>query len=175
MIHYIQGNLLDSDCDFICHQVNCRGVMGSGVAKQIREKWPVVYKNYSDKCEATAWLNLNPASMLGDIQICALYDDYKQTSKHQHVVNFFSQEYYGYNGNQYTSYDAFWKCLVRLREVTQANATIAFPYKIASDLGGANWEIIRTMIEEVLYDREVFIYYLSETNLTPKDRRVLMT
>ena len=45
MIHYVKGNLLDSDCDYICHQVNCQGVMGSGIAKQIRERWPEVYKD----------------------------------------------------------------------------------------------------------------------------------
>ena len=46
MIHHVKGNLLDSNCDYICHQVNCQGVMNSGVAKQIREKWPEVYESY---------------------------------------------------------------------------------------------------------------------------------
>ena len=42
MIRYVKGNLLDSDCTYICHQVNCKGVMNSGIAKQIRKKWPSV-------------------------------------------------------------------------------------------------------------------------------------
>jgi O-acetyl-ADP-ribose deacetylase (regulator of RNase III) len=46
MIHYVKGNLLDSNCDYICHQVNCQGVMGSGIARQIRERYPVVYLYY---------------------------------------------------------------------------------------------------------------------------------
>ena len=50
MIHYVKGNLLDSNCDYICHQVNCQGVMGSGIARQIRERWPEVYKDYYDHC-----------------------------------------------------------------------------------------------------------------------------
>ena len=29
MINVIKGNLLDSDCDYICHQVNCMGKMNS--------------------------------------------------------------------------------------------------------------------------------------------------
>ena len=29
-----EGNVFDSDAKIICHQVNCQGVMGSGVAKE---------------------------------------------------------------------------------------------------------------------------------------------
>lgn len=42
-IKFIEGNLLDSTTDIICHQVNCQGKMSSGVAKAIREKYPKVY------------------------------------------------------------------------------------------------------------------------------------
>lgn len=31
----------------ICHQVNCLGIMGAGLAKQIREKFPCVYQMYN--------------------------------------------------------------------------------------------------------------------------------
>lgn len=36
----------------ICHQVNCKGVMGGGLAKQIRDVYPNVYYIYKRKCEA---------------------------------------------------------------------------------------------------------------------------
>ena len=38
MVHYVKGDLLDSDCHFICHQVNCQGKMNSGIAKKAYEK-----------------------------------------------------------------------------------------------------------------------------------------
>ena len=41
-----EGNVFDSDADIICHQVNCQGVMGSGVAKEVRERFPNVYEQY---------------------------------------------------------------------------------------------------------------------------------
>ena len=34
----VKGNLLEADVDVIMHQVNCKGVMGAGVARQIRQK-----------------------------------------------------------------------------------------------------------------------------------------
>ena len=48
MIKIIEGNILNAEEDIICHQVNCRGKMGSGLAKQIRDKYPDVYKEYVD-------------------------------------------------------------------------------------------------------------------------------
>ena len=42
------GDITNSKANYICHQVNCQGAMNSGVAKAIREKWPRVYKAYSD-------------------------------------------------------------------------------------------------------------------------------
>lgn len=40
MIKHIKGDIFQSGADVILHQVNCQGVMGSGVAKQVREKYP---------------------------------------------------------------------------------------------------------------------------------------
>lgn len=46
MIKYIKGDILDVTEGIIVQQVNCFGVMGAGLAKQIRDKWPKVYDNY---------------------------------------------------------------------------------------------------------------------------------
>lgn len=152
MIRYVKGDLLETDCDIICHQVNCQGKMNSGVAKAIREKWPVVYENYRIKYEECVWCKRSP---LGDIQIVLV--DTNQT-----VVNLFSQENFGYDGKRYTSYDAFWNCLNLLKQSTLPEQTIAFPWRIGCVRGGANWAVIRTMIEEVLNDRDIYFYSLGE-------------
>ena len=36
----IEGNLLEAPERIIVHQTNCMGVMGSGIAKQIKAKYP---------------------------------------------------------------------------------------------------------------------------------------
>lgn len=36
----IRGDILQSDADIIVQQVNCRGVMGAGLAKQIASQYP---------------------------------------------------------------------------------------------------------------------------------------
>ena len=178
MVQFVQGDLLKSNCDFICHQVNCQGKMNSGIAKQIREKWPVVYHNYmakynsvSDTADTLAgqYEGGGPTigeMLLGSIQVVGLWEDYYATPIHQSVINMFSQEYYGYDGRRYTSYDAFWNCLNLIKQTVPKGKTIGFPKRIGCDRGGANWNIILAMITEVLAeDYEVFIYYL---NTEPK-------
>ena len=150
MISYIKGNLLDSDCNFICHQVNCQGKMASGVAGQIRKRWPEVYTNYE---------RVANSKMLGKVQILYIED---ANIPFQCVVNMFAQEFYGYNGDRYTGYDAFWNCLNELKSKMPKGATVAFPYKIGCGLGGANWEIIEKMIDIVFKDYGVFIYKLED-------------
>ena len=41
-IKIIDGNLFDSKAKIIAHQVNCQGKMNSGVAKEVRQRYPHV-------------------------------------------------------------------------------------------------------------------------------------
>ena len=161
-MHHVIGNLLESDCDYICHQVNCQGKMNSGIAKSIREKWPIVYKNYMEKYNI---LNGVSGALLGDIQIVGLWEDFYATDFHQSVINMFSQEHYGYDGRRYTSYDAFWNCLNLIKQTVPKGKKIGFPGYIGCVRGGANWNVIYEMINQVLAeDYEVYIYFLEATH-----------
>ena len=163
MIRYIKGDITKSNCDIICHQVNCQGVMNSGVAKAIREKWPRVYEEYRETHKQFREQNQSPLKMtlISDI------------SKNQKVANMFAQEFYGYNGQRYTDYEAFYQCLCAVRNSAGPQDTFAFPYKIGCVRGGANWNIIKTMIEEVFVGRDVTFYYLSEEDLTWKEKFIV--
>lgn len=152
MITELKGDLLTAGLDVICHQVNCQGKMGSGIAKSIRERFPQVYHEYSMFCAIT-----ESAKLLSEIQP-VIIDEYM--GKRLIVVNMFSQYDFGYDGRRYTSYDAFWTCLNRIKKNIPIGSTIGFPKYIGCCRGGANWEVIRKMIEEVFDDREVYIYEL---------------
>ena len=150
MVHNVIGNLLDSNCDYFCHQVNCQGVMGSGIAKQIRERWPEVYESYRDFYEECVWRN---KSMLGKIDITPVHGSDKS------VINMFCQDKCGYDGARYTSYDAFATALNNISYQVYNGAKIGFPKNIGCGLGGGNWKVISALIEEILgKDYEVYIY-----------------
>lgn len=156
MIYYVKGNLLDSNCDYICHQVNCQGVMGSGIARQIRERWPRVFVSYRAYCDRNKLRNESPLGSIWGVEI-SLNDDSRW------VVNMFSQDNFGYDGSRFTSYDAFARCLEAMRDQLPKNARIGFPKNIGCGLGGGNWKVISALIEEILgEDFEVYIYEYDE-------------
>lgn len=159
MVKIIDGDLLKSGADIICHQVNCQGVMGSGVAKQIKEKYPEAYEEYKRLCDGYT----DKAYLLGVAQrVCCCDEDATI------VCNLFAQENYGYNGKCFTDIKALRKCLEdvhscynRLRQGL-FGVRIAMPYKIGCVRGGANWEEVLAMIEEIFEDGEVELWRLDK-------------
>ena len=158
-MNHVIGDLLTSDCDYICHQVNCQGKMNSGIAKSIREKWPIVYREYTMK-----YFNSLPELLLGDIQLVNINMP-GADEQAQFVINMFAQQHFGYDGRRYTSYDAFWSCLGKIKDYIPEGCKIGFPGYIGCVRGGANWNVIYEMINQVLAeDYEVYIYFLEATN-----------
>lgn len=149
MVKHIKCNIFDSGADIILHQVNCQGVMGSGVAKQVRTRYPHVFTHYKRVCD-----NIQPASnLLGIAQMVSISDDEKK----RYIGNLFAQEFFGYDGRCYTDYDALKKSLQQVKDGTNAHETIAIPYLMGCHRGGGDWKIVYDMIESVFKDRDVLI------------------
>lgn len=147
MIRHIKCDIFESGADIILHQVNCRGVMGSGVAKQVRDRYPDVYTSYKNLCNDMR----DPSILLGTAQFVKI-DGYT------YIVNLFAQDKYGYDGKQYTNYLSLGSCLNEVRMHTLPdNEVIAIPYRMGCDRGGGDWNVVYGMIEEILGDRNVLI------------------
>ena len=147
-IIFKNGDLFTSEANYLCHQVNCMGKMGSGIARTVRERFPVAYDEYKDLCLSRSTA---PSTLLGDIML-------SQCEKT--VIHMFAQEKCGRH-IRYTNYRAFRECLRKIRSTVPTGSTIAFPYGIGCGLGGGKWEVILPMIEEELsndYEIEVWKY-----------------
>lgn len=164
MIKIIEGNLFDSNANFIVHQVNCQGIMGGGVALQVKEKYPHVereYRKYINYC------NKNDLKILGSVQYVpsevwaiGLVDTMKNNDvsdydkNYQYIVNLFGQDTIG-TGLQ-TDMKALKNGLIDIRDKAQKiGATVAMPYRMASVRGGANWENVYTVIKKVFENSDV--------------------
>lgn len=144
MLHYVTGDLLDPKFTIFCHQVNCQGVMGGGVAKQIKDKYPEVFAEYKGDCFA-----LGKEFLLGTSR-------WVKTNDGRYCVNMFAQDRYG-RDKRYTDYEAFALCLRSIidevkerilnRDGITKETTIAFPYMIGCGLGGGNWSVIEILLE----------------------------
>lgn len=158
MIHHVKGNLLDGNCTYFCHQVNCCGVMGSGIAKQIRDRWPEVYGYYLGRYCQMLKLG-DPDDMLGSIDVISLEND----TLERKVINVYGQSSFGRDHIRYTSYDAFEHALWEIAVTVPIGSMIGFPKGIGCGLGGGDWNIILRMIESVLGNNfEVYIYELED-------------
>lgn len=148
MIKTIYGDVLQIPTIYICHQVNCRGVMGAGLAKQVKEKWPAVYQQYKENCNA-----MFPEDLLG-------LNDFIPINDTVCIVNMYAQDKYGKDAC-YTNYKAFRECLTRIaRQADKKTDIIRFPYKIGCGLAGGDWNIIQKLIYEILGDYNVEFYTL---------------
>ena len=139
MSEFVKGNVFDYPV--ICHQVNCKGVMGAGLAKQIRERYPFVYTEYKNLCSRNK-------DLLGHILI-----SHESGLNGKMIINMFAQDGYG-RDKRYTDYTAFKNCLEVLACNMNAYScvghynTIAFPYKIGCGLAGGDWYIVLGMIKD---------------------------
>lgn len=150
-ISFIQGDLFTTDAELILHQVNCRGVMGSGVALGVRQQYPQVFEAYSALC---AIHKPTPAELLGTVQFCDIGGG-------QMVVNLFAQKDFGYDGKCYTDYDALRTALCKVAGYARRQQlTVALPYRMACHRGGGDWSVVSAIIEEEFADVDVLIYAL---------------
>ena len=168
-IKIIDDNLFHSQARFIVHQVNCQGIMGSGVAQQIRMKYPHVFIEYKKICSI---------DMLGKIQVVPCNPKLLHTTIDNHcgdiirhpvgtqfIINAFAQANFGYDGKQYTNIEALEKCFKSIYALTRQknnnfNATVAMPWKIGCCRGGANWNDVYQMIQEIFIHTQVELWRL---------------
>lgn len=144
-LHY--GDILNTTADVICHQVNCIGIMGSGVALCTRNRYPDVYEEYRNLC-----ISNNPKNLLGKVQIVKTHQDYK------YIANCFGQESIGWNKIQ-TDYNALESSLNQLViwMIQNNKNSVAIPYKIGCVRGGGNWEIVKMIISKAFASTNIHI------------------
>lgn len=125
MLSYLNADITAETSGLILHSVNAQGVMGSGVAKAIRNKWPEVYEAYRTHKQG-------PAAM-GKVQFVSIYDGL-------YIGNLWGQEFFGNDGKVYADPAAIAKGLVTAFEFCDDYDLVLKMPKIGGKLGGLNWE-----------------------------------
>ena len=117
-------DILNVQQGVICQQVNCRGVMGAGLAKQIRDKWPYVYKVYRKAFEE--W-----GLYVGNMHLVPINPG--AYGKYLLVANLCGQDRYG-------------------RDLTGSNIPIFFPYGMGCVNAGGDWYLVHCIIKNIFPD-----------------------
>jgi len=134
------GNILDLETGIICQQVNCQGVMGSGIAKSIREKYPQVWTDYSKYAGPPYTQKENGRHLLGEV--C-----WVQIQTGLWIANIFGQQYAGREAKRYTSYDALDVGFAKVATMARSlNLPVHYPM-IGCGLAHGNWTIVSAIID----------------------------
>lgn len=139
-------SLLNIEQGILCHQVNCKGKMGAGLALAIRRKWPQVYKEYMQLYE---WSHLR----LGLVQFVHVVPNSLI------VANCCGQDDYG-RDRCYTNYDALYQCFLTVgafqRMMWNSDyfrtppLPIYIPYGMGSTLAGGDWLRVRDLAKRTI-------------------------
>lgn len=133
MISYYKGNLLDSGCEIIAHQVNLQGIMGGGLARQIADRYPLCERAYRAFCK---YLFDN---QLGCVHKCEIY-------KKPIIMNCFSQE-----ENFDTNYEAVNECFYNIRNfmIEMGYKTISVPKNYGCGLANGDWNTVEQIFKDI--------------------------
>lgn len=134
----VKGNLFEAfrtgAVHAIAHCVNCQGVMGSGVALQVKNLYPTVYQEYVELLQEYKKVE---ESALG----CCITSQVREGL----VFNLFGQEDYGTNHRQ-LDYGAFADSLITIGLDLPEGSVVGMPYNIGCDRAGGDWEVVKELV-----------------------------
>ncbi len=148
----IKGDILkDTDQNkitIILHGCNCFHTMGAGIAKYLRDRFPMVYKADCD-------------TIYGDIHKLGTIS-YEDVGNDIWVVNCYTQ--FSFGKGRDVNYEAVYKTLHKVRTIidnyekeTNFKIEVRSP-QIGCGLAGGEWSIVEKMFEHLLPQAK--IYYL---------------
>lgn len=129
----------------IAHQCNCYHVMGAGIAREIKDRYPEAY-------EADCRTEKGPRK-LGTISWSSVSDG-------KIIFNCYSQDNFG-SGTQ-TDYGKVRECFENVKEFINGilegfditNYILGIPYGYGCGLAGGDWSIVSQIINDVFEDAE---------------------
>lgn len=149
-MEYVKGDITTVTSGLVIHGVNCQRAMGSGVAKSIKDKWPLVYAQYMSIKQGR--------DVLGKVQFVNVDDELT-------IANCFTQEFFGGEpGRVYADIDAVRSCLKKAFMFASLYEVPLYSPKIASLRAGLDWdtEVVPVFeeMESLFPEVKVTIYYV---------------
>lgn len=142
------GDILSVEEGIIVHGCNSLGIMGSGIALQIKQKYPMCFLAYQKHIQESSRTNTN---VMGTVV------PYKVPEKNLIIMNAITQKNFGKDGRKYVSYESVFEAFKTI--VTLANGPIQrmevhYPL-IGAGLGGGDWSLISELIDRAFDDYQI--------------------
>lgn len=165
MLEFVKGNMFESDAEAIVNTVNCVGVMGKGVALEVKKRYPSVFSEYKEACNKKL---VKPGHLL----TLSTYNMFNPKL----VINFPTKRHWKAN-SRIEDVEAGLESLVREIKILGIQS-IAIP-PLGCGNGGLNWNDVKPRIASALKDLpnvDIKVYEPSTTsnvvsnkqNISPK-------
>lgn len=162
----IEKDILTVEHGYICHQTNCLGVMGRGIAAQVREKHAHVFKAYEKLCQDK--LNQGAeTSLLGTIQIIPINE-----TPPVRIINCFSQLKFG-GDVCHTDYNAIRSCFTKIKMVNMKKLPVYIPFNYGSGYGGGVFRLVREAISDVYPDVTICILPSEAEKMRAEGKKII--
>jgi len=149
------GDILTVERGIIVHGCNARGVMGSGLARQVKARWPRCFEEYRAHVLLQA---CGGRPCLGDVVPYVVTDELI-------IASAITQETYGREpGKVYVNYAAVKTCFSAVAlAAKELQLPVHYPM-IGAGLGGGDWSLIERQIDAALepyteVERTLWVYY----------------
>lgn len=136
MLKFIDGDLFEHPADILVNPVNCVGVMGKGIAKEFKKRYPEMFVEYKEACDKGY---LKPGTLYIYI------DDYEGKV----IINFATKNHW----KSSSEYRWIETGLEELREylLNHKYNSICIP-ALGCANGGLDWDRVKPLIEKYLSD-----------------------
>ena len=129
-IEFVEGNIFESPAQTIVNTVNCKGVMGKGLALRFKKMYPEMYKEYKEYCKQ------------GKLRIGILLPPY-QASEHRWILNFPTKDHWRFKSKLEYIEAGLTYFGEKYRE--WGITSIAFP-RLGCQLGGLSWKEVKPLM-----------------------------
>lgn len=144
MVNLIEKNIFDVEyLNGIAHCCNCFHTFGSGIALEIKKRFPEAYE--VDKA--------TPCGDLGKLGTVSY-----AYAKGMYIFNIYGQYAYG-SGKRFVNYEHIYNGLQETSNIIlgyyldvfskTSRFELGIPYKMASDRAGGSWNVISAMIDDI--------------------------
>lgn len=142
----VEGNILDIGYGIVGHQVNCQSVMGAGLARQIRERYPRVFEEYK-----LVMGKMLPKHRLGKCQMVEII------FKKLYFANLFGQYDFIPRGIVHTDYNALAMALrgIQRWRTTVLKLPVYLPFGLGCGLAGGDWKVVFGIIQDAIPDATI--------------------